>query len=137
MKISVVMAAYNGESYVGEAVDSILNQTEKSFELIVVNDGSTDNTKSILESISDSRLSIINLPINCGIATARNVGMACVKGDYLAVMDADDVSLPDRLAIQSQFLDQNPGIHILGCRTIRTNQDVNSEIDRPLHPLGD
>lgn len=137
MKISVVMAAYNGENYVGEAIESILAQTEKSLELIVVNDGSTDGTKSVLEKFSDPRVRIVNLPVNCGIATARNVGMACVEGDYLAVMDADDVALPARLETQLQFMEKNPAVHILGSRTIRTNEDVNSEIDRPMHPLSD
>lgn len=137
MKISVVMAVYNSEKYVGEAVESILNQTESSLELIVVNDGSGDDTKAVVEKFADTRIRLIDLPVNCGIATARNVGMACVQGDYLAVMDADDVSLPNRLELQSAFLDSNPDIHILGGRTIRTEEDTKSEIDRPLHPLDD
>lgn len=137
MKISVVMAVHNGEAHIRDAVASILNQTLSPLELIVVDDGSTDATPAILASFDDPRLSTTHLPTNCGIATARNVGMALVRGDYLAVMDADDVCLPQRLAMQSAFMDRNPQVHILGSRIVRTAEDIGTEIDRPAHPLSD
>jgi glycosyltransferase involved in cell wall biosynthesis len=137
MKISVVISVYNGVSYVDDAINSILGQSEKSLELIVINDGSTDGTALTLSRYSDPRIQVINLPHNCGIATARNVAMSCLNGDYLAVMDADDLSLPARLESQLSFLDNNPGVHIVGGRIIRTSEDLESEIDRPEHPCSD
>ena len=137
MRVSVVISVYNSAAYIGDAVESILNQSEKSLELVVVNDGSNDETLSILCGYDDPRIKIINLPHNCGIATARNVAMSCLNGDYLAVMDADDISLPARLEMQLAFLDNNPCVHIVGGRIIRSAEDLGSEIDRPEHPIAD
>ncbi|MFC5711771.1 glycosyltransferase family 2 protein [Thalassorhabdus alkalitolerans] len=110
MLISVVMAVYNEETYVAEAVSSILNQTYKNFEFIIVNDGSTDNTKSILEQYKDSRIKILELPKNIGVANARNIGVKNAIGDWIAVQDADDVSLPNRLEECASFIKEHPRI---------------------------
>lgn len=131
------MAVYNGETHIREATRSILEQTHSALELIVVDDGSTDATSKILGDFKDDRLRTINLPTRCGIATARNVGMAMISGDFLAVMDADDVSLPERLEIQSAFMEANPHVDILGSRIVRMSHDLDAEIDRPAHPLAD
>ena len=137
MKVSVAIAAYNNGAYIGAAVDSILAQEFSDFEMVVVDDGSTDRTAEIIGRYDDARLRIVRLPANCGIATARNVAIACASGHYLAVMDGDDVALPGRLGAQVRFLDDHPEVHILGTRTIRVAETVDREIDRPQHPLTD
>jgi glycosyltransferase involved in cell wall biosynthesis len=137
MKISVIMALYNCEAFVEDSINSILSQDTTDFELIVTDDGSSDDTAGKLKQFNDSRLQVITLPGNCGIATALNVAMACVTGEYVAVMDSDDVALPQRLRTQAEFLDQHPEVHILGARAIRTTESIDTEIDRPQHPLSD
>ncbi|WP_428333889.1 glycosyltransferase family 2 protein [Novosphingobium sp.] len=137
MKVSVSIAAFNAAAFVKAAVDSILQQSLRDIEVIVVDDGSTDRTAAFLAEYRDPRLRVVTLPANCGIATAHNVAMACATGDYFAVMDADDVALPDRLRIQAQFLDDHADVHIMGARIIRTQADITTEIDRPQHPLSD
>lgn len=108
MLISVVMAVYNGETYLQSAIDSILCQTYENFELVIVNDGSIDRTKEILDSISDNRVKIIHLQKNQGAANALNIGIDHAKGEYIAVHDADDISEPTRLEEQVQYLKSNP-----------------------------
>ena len=102
--ISVVMSAYNGEKWLNEAVDSILNQTFKDFEFIIINDGSNDRTYEILNSYNDKRLRIINHKSNRGLITRLNEGLDQSNGKYIARMDADDISLPERFKIQIDFL---------------------------------
>jgi len=113
------MPVYNCEAFVAEAVASVLGQTMGDLELIVVDDGSTDATPAILAAISDERFRGATLPANAGIAAARNIGMAMVRGEYVAVMDADDVSLPERLRVQVEFLDANPDVHFLATGFIK------------------
>jgi glycosyltransferase involved in cell wall biosynthesis len=137
MMVSVVISVYNGERFLRDAIDSILNQDMDSFELIVVDDGSTDGTPQILSEYDDPRLSRHRLPINCGQITARNLGMALVTGKYMAVMDADDVAFPNRLSLQLQYMEENLDVDILGCRIVRTKESINDEIDRPNHPVND
>lgn len=112
-KVSVIMAAYNAETYIEEAIRSVLNQTFKDFELIVVNDGSEDQTLNVIKSIPDKRIKIINLD-NSGAANARNSGIRSSKGEYIAILDADDVALPDRLQKQVDFLDASLEYGIVG-----------------------
>ena len=112
-KVSVVMSVYNEERHVEEAIRSILDQTFKDFEFIVVDDGSTDKTPQILRSFSDPRLKIIRQR-NMGLTKALNRGISLAEGEYIARMDADDVSLPERLERQVKFLDENPEVGIVG-----------------------
>ena len=93
-KISVIMPVYNAERYIKIAVDSILNQTFKDFELIVIDDKGTDDSIKIVEEISDPRIRILHNEKNCGIAFSRNRGITEAKGEYLALMDDDDYA-PD------------------------------------------
>jgi len=137
MKISVVISAFNSSLYLGESIDSILNQDADDIECIVVDDGSTDSTPEVLAAYRDPRLKTYRLPANCGIGMARNVGIRCAKGEYIAIMDADDIAFPQRLSSQSRFLDENPQIHILGTRTIRIRESIATIIDKPQHPLED
>lgn len=105
--ITVIMPCFNVANYVQRAVQSVLDQTVKNFELIVVDDGSTDKTSEILLSIHDPRLKVIRLPENRGISTALNVGLQHGKGKYVASIAGDDRWLPSKLEQQLTFLNQN------------------------------
>lgn len=113
-KVSVLMSAYNNEKYLKKAVESILNQTFKSFEFLIINDGSTDETVDILKSCKDSRIKIINNNKNIGLTKSLNKGLAIAQGKYIARMDADDISLPERLAKQVDFLEAHPAVGVVG-----------------------
>jgi glycosyltransferase involved in cell wall biosynthesis len=106
--ISVVMPAYNVEKFIGEAIESILNQTLSDFELIIINDGSADKTLQIIESYGkkDDRIVIITRE-NKGLIYSRNEGIQRAKGEYIAKMDADDVSLSSRFEKQINLMEEN------------------------------
>ena len=112
--ISVLMPVYNGERFLSEAITSILTQTFTDFEFIIIDDGSTDGTGSILDFYSDPRIVRITHPRNLGIAPSLNDGIGQAKGDFIARMDADDISLPERFEKQIQFLGDHPEIGVLG-----------------------
>ena len=114
--VSVILPAYNVEKYVAEAIDSILAQTFSDFELIAVDDGSTDNTLAVLQSFNDSRLRVIQNKNNKGISETRNIAIAQARGSYLALQDADDISHPQRLAIQVDFLEHNQHIGVVSAK---------------------
>ena len=103
-KISVVMPVLNGEKYLREAVESILNQSFKDFEFIIINDGSTDKTEGIIKSYDDPRIVYIKNKENLGLSKSYNIGIRSSKGKFIARMDADDVSLPERFEKQFDFL---------------------------------
>jgi glycosyltransferase involved in cell wall biosynthesis len=106
-KVSVIIPAYNSERTIQETIASVLQQTFADFEIIVINDGSTDNTLSLLQTISDHRLEIYSYE-NGGLATARNRGIAKTRGELLSFLDADDVWTQDKLASQFAALEQHP-----------------------------
>ena len=112
--LSVLMPVYNAESFLSSAIESILNQNYKDYELLVINDGSTDSSLNILESFSDERLNVINNDKNRGIIYTLNRGLKEAKGRYLARMDADDISNPERLALQVEYLENNPHVALVG-----------------------
>ncbi len=126
--ISVIMPVYNGELYLGEAIDSILAQTFTDFELLIVDDGSEDNSAAIIRSYEerDSRIRFFQLPRNMGLADARNRGIVAAKGGYITFMDCDDVSLPERLDKQATFLRSNPEIGAVGTCARLVNHDLSS-----------
>lgn len=113
--VSVLMAVYNSERYVAQAVESILNQTFQDFELIIIDDGSRDRSLSILQQYADRdpRIRLIHRE-NQGISRTRNQLLAEATGEFIAVMDSDDVSLPDRLKQQVDFLRQHPEVVCVG-----------------------
>ena len=113
-QISIIMPAYNAKKYVAEAINSILAQTFTDFEFIIINDASADSTKNIIESFQDPRIKLINNEQNQGVAKSLNIGISAAKGKYIARMDADDISLPQRFQTQFDFMEQNPDIDICG-----------------------
>lgn len=115
MKVSVTMPAYNAERFLAEAIESVLCQTFTDFELIIVDDGSTDSTLSIAESYAqrDHRVRVVTQP-HGGISSGRNRGLAEARGEWIAVMDADDIILPQRLERQLAFVEKNPDIALAG-----------------------
>jgi len=112
-RLSVILPVYNGMPYLPEAVESILTQTYTDFTLIIVNDGSTDGTGDYLRTISDPRVVVIKQK-NAGQGAARKVALSRCQSEYVALMDADDVSLPNRLAIQVAFLDNHSDTVMIG-----------------------
>ncbi len=111
--ISVIMSVYNGDKYLHEAIDSILNQTFKDFEFIIINDGSTDKSLKIIHSYNDDRIVLINQE-NAGLANALNNGIAISKSNFIARMDADDIAYPERIQKQHEFLTNNIDYVIVG-----------------------
>ena len=113
-EITVAMPAYNAAADLREAMDSILAQTFEDFELLVVDDGSTDGTFALAGATGDSRVRVERLPGNRGRATARNMALGRARGRYLAWMDADDIAHPRRLELQHACLEAQPDTHICG-----------------------
>ena len=130
--ISVVMPAYNVQDYIGRAIESILNQTLKDFELIIINDASTDKTLSIIKEYSkrDSRIRIINNKRNLQIAESLNKAIRTARSNIIARMDADDFSFPNRLEIQYELLNSNQEIAIVGADMIVVNQKGGEIFER-------
>ena len=106
--VSIILPTYNRERWIEASVRSALNQTYKNIELIVVDDGSTDDTKNILSNIDDPRLHYIYQP-NRGRSNARNHALLWAKGYYVSFLDSDDLYLPDKIACQVDYLRKNPG----------------------------
>jgi glycosyltransferase involved in cell wall biosynthesis len=114
--VTVVIAAYQAETYLAECVDSVLAQSLESFHLVIVDDGSTDGTLRIARSCADARVTVITGP-NRGPSHARNAGVrAAPSARYIAFLDADDVWDPSKLAVQTRFLDAHPEVVGVGCR---------------------
>lgn len=111
--ITVLMPAYNAARYIGEAIASVLQQTFTDFELLIVNDGSTDDTLEIIGTFRDERIVVINQP-NRGVADALNTGLAQARAPYIARFDADDICYPYRLEKQIRFLQDNPEYILVG-----------------------
>ena len=112
--LSMVMGVYNGERFLREAIDSILSQTFSDFEFIIVDDGSTDSSVDIVRSYSDTRIRLYLNESNHGISYTANRGISLARGKYVARMDQDDWSHPDRFRKQIEFLESHPDIDILG-----------------------
>ena len=131
-KISVIMPVYNTkEEYLREAIESILNQTYSNFEFIIVNDGSTNNAEDVILSYKDKRIVYIKQE-NKGVSAASNNGWEKAQGEYIARVDSDDISYPDRFEKQIKFLEENPEYSLVGSwteilgtkRIIKLPQDI-------------
>ncbi len=135
--ISVVMVTCNVDRFLADSMESILGQTFQDFEFVIVDFGSTDDSKSIISSYAakDSRVRFHEIP-NCGLAEARNASCLLAQGRYIAIMDADDVSLPNRLLWEVEFMEKHPEVGVLGGAV----EWINAT-GKPLliarHPLGD
>ncbi len=113
-KVSVVIPVYNGDRYVSEAIESILAQSFTDFELILIDDASTDGSLDVLRSYKDPRVRVEFNEVNLGLAGAHNRGIDLARGHYLAMLDHDDCSYPERLATQVAFLDGHPDFALVG-----------------------
>lgn len=112
--VSVLIPAYNAGRFIQETIQSVLNQSLPAFELIILNDCSTDNTVQVVESFDDDRIKLYHNEINCGIAYTRNRLVQLAQTNYLAILDADDISRPQRLEKQYKFLRENPNYAFIG-----------------------
>jgi glycosyltransferase involved in cell wall biosynthesis len=135
--VTVLMAVYNGEAYLREAVESILCQTFTDFEFLIVDDGSSDGTANILASYSDSRLRIVRNTRNIGLARSLNTGFHAAKGRYVARLDADDISEVLRLEKQVAFLNAQPDVALLGSwyREVNSGGEVTNEATLPCNHI--
>lgn len=113
-KISVIMSVYNGEKYLREAIESIINQTFTDFEFIIVNDGSTDNSLEIIKSYDDERIKIMNNEKNIGLTKSLNKALKQARGEYIARQDADDISLSNRFEEQIKYLKNHLEVALIG-----------------------
>lgn len=113
-KITAFMAAYNVSRYIAESVSSILNQTFKDFEFIIIDDGSTDDTALVVKSFNDSRIRFLQNDGNKGIPFTRNRLLELAKGEYIAILDSDDIAYPDRFQLQLSFFTSHPEVALCG-----------------------
>ncbi len=128
--ISVVMSTYNTElKMLQQAVESILSQTFREFEFIIIDDGSTDESVDYLNQLQDERIRLIRNPVNIGLTKSLNIGLKAAKGKYIARMDADDISLPQRFEKQYAYMEAHPNVILCGARIASFNKD-------PSHPVG-
>lgn len=136
--ISVILPVYNANGYLPLALDSILNQTYHHFELIAIDDGSTDNSLAILKNYAkkDKRIKVIQNKRNLNIANSLNKAIKLAKGQYIARMDADDISLPQRFQKQINFLLKHPEVVILGGQ-VRTMDVQSKSLGHKLFPILD
>ena len=135
-QISVILPVYNGEKYLAEAIDSILAQTFPDFEFILINDCSSDRTAEILSSYADYRIRIVNHSSNQKLSKSLNKGIELAQGKFIARMDADDISLPDRFEKQVAFLKTHPEIGVVGCKVKIIDEQgyITGELAREIQP---
>jgi glycosyltransferase involved in cell wall biosynthesis len=117
--VSVIMPVYNCELYIKESIDSILNQSYKNIELIIIDDGSKDKSSDIVTSYEDKRIKFIKNKNNKGVSATRNVGLKTAEGKYVAIMDADDISSLKRIEKQVKFLEENDEYGLIGGHYVR------------------
>jgi len=124
--VSVILSVYNGEKYLAEAIESILNQTYINFEFIIIDDGSTDKSLEIIASYDDKRIVLVSRE-NRGLIASLNEGIEQAKGKYIARMDADDISLPNRLEEQIGFMKKNIDIGVCGTAIIGFGEEIKEK----------
>ncbi|MFZ4712607.1 MAG: glycosyltransferase family 2 protein [Bacteriovoracaceae bacterium] len=127
MKVSIILPIYNAEKFLHKCVESLLAQTFQDFEILAINDGSTDGSLNILKSYHDQRLKIINNEVNKGLIYTLNRGLKESQGDFIARMDADDICHPQRLEKQLQFFSEHPKVDVAS-----TDMVLIDENDRPM-----
>ena len=124
--ISVILPVYNAEKFLNESINSILEQTYTHFELIIVNDGSTDGSQAIIEHYSDPRIKNIFHTQNKGLVASLNIAIVSAKGDMIVRMDADDIAFKDRVQKQVQYLLDHPAIDIVGTHAVFFETNTHS-----------
>ena len=133
-KVSIVLPTYNQERYISDAIDSVLHQTYQDFEIIVVNDASSDGTVTCVQAYSDSRIFLYSLPQNQGESAATNFGIQQAQGEWIAILHSDDIFAANKLEKQIDYIEQNPDIG-----AVLTQVQVINETKQPLssenHPL--
>ncbi len=124
--ISVIMSVYNGETYLAEAIESVINQTFQNWELIIINDCSTDTTAEILAdfSLRDKRIKVYTNEVNLKLPSSLNKAISLSCGKYIARMDADDICLPDRLEKQYKFMEERSDVALSSCRFLTVKNGV-------------
>lgn len=129
-KISILLPVYNGELFLRQAISSIINQTYTDWELILINDGSTDNSENIISEFDDKRIRYFKNEHNLGLIKTLNKGIDLCRGEYIARMDADDICLPKRLEKQYHFMKTNSSIFLLGSNAfiINNNNEITGKI---------
>ena len=127
-KISLIMSVYNGEDYLAETIDSVLNQSFTEWEFIIINDCSTDNTSKVLSEYEskDKRIKVHTNETNLRLPSSLNKALSLAVGKYIARMDADDICMPDRLQKQYDFMEANPNIDLSSCRFLTLKNGVYS-----------
>ena len=113
-RITVLMPVFNCEAFVGEAIESILDQSFSNYEFLIIDDASTDNTRVIVKSYQDPRITLIEKVHNTGYTRSLNYGLSIAKGVYIARMDGDDISLPERFEKQVSYMDGHPEVVVCG-----------------------
>jgi len=135
-KVSVLLSVHNGERHLHEAVSSVLGQSFKDLELLIVDDASTDSSPEILRSLHDARVGILRNEARLGLTRSLNRALEVAQGELIARLDADDFCGPERIARQVEFLDQHPDIGVLGCDTLLLHPGGRRELQRfPSHGI--
>lgn len=130
--VTVVMATYNGEQFLAEAIESVLDQTYRNFEFIIVDDGSTDNTAQIIKAFEDDRIKYVRKEKNSGIADSLNLGISIAKGKYIARIDDDDVCMSNRFEKQVAILEKREEV-ILCTSNVILNKDTINKLEEEVH----
>lgn len=140
-KLTVIMSAFNAEQYIETSLISLLDQSYQDFELIMINDGSTDQTQSIMLKYKDrfKKCRLLVNEFNEGIPVSRNRALLIAEGEYVAIQDADDISFKDRLLKEIQYLDKNNSVIVVGSYAMKINHSgelIGSMVYPPLDTVG-
>ena len=131
--VTVLMPVFNGEKYLKQAIESILNQDYKDFEFMIINDGSLDNSLRIIESYSDNRIVVINNERNIGLINSLNKGLDMIHSDYIVRMDCDDICEINRISEQVKFMESNPNIGACGSYYYQQRGDKKVIFTEPIN----
>jgi len=133
-QVTVLMPVFNSAAYLAETIDSILSQTYKDFEFLIINDGSTDDSENIILNYRDPRIRYLKNPRNMGIIETLNKGLELIRSKYIVRMDADDLAFPERIAVQVAFMEEHPTVAVAGSGKINFSDSKEAEykIIRPI-----
>lgn len=130
IEVTILMAAFNASKFIADSIKSALNQTFQNFELLIINDGSTDNTETIIQSFHDPRIRVIKNETNRGLIESRNIALLEARGNFIAILDSDDIAIPDRLEKQLNAFQNNPDLAVVGSRALIIDQNGNETGER-------